>query len=70
MTYAREDTTMNGELADVLRLTFEGVGVTPQNAYEVWVEVDSKLIKQWAYFKDAGQEEPNFIFALDRLSGL
>jgi len=61
LTYVREDTTMTGIRSDVLRLTFENVGVTPQNAYEVWVDIDKKLIMQWAYYKNAKQEEPNFV---------
>lgn len=61
LTYEREDTTMTGEKADVLRLTFENVGVTPNNAYEVWVDVERKLVTQWAFFRNADQEEPNFV---------
>lgn len=61
LKYAREDTTMTGERADVLRLTFENVGVTPENAYEVWIDTDSKLVTQWAWFKNADQEQPNFV---------
>ncbi|MEQ8470228.1 MAG: hypothetical protein RIC35_03545 [Marinoscillum sp.] len=61
LTYLAEDTTQAGIKSDVLRLTFEGVGVTPQNAYEVWVDIDEKLIKQWAYYSDAEQAEPNFV---------
>lgn len=61
LKYVREDTTMAGEKADVLRLTFDNVGVTPDNAYEVWIDFDDKLVKQWAWFKEAGQEEPNFV---------
>lgn len=61
LKYAREDTTMAGEKADVLRLTFDNVGVTPDNAYDVWVDIDDKLVKQWAWYKEASQEEPNFV---------
>lgn len=61
LRYAREDTTRAGERADVLRLTFDNVGITPQNAYEVWVNTDSKLITQWAWYKEANQPDPNFV---------
>lgn len=65
LKYAREDTTMNGRKADVLRLTFDNVGVTPDNAYEVWVDIDEKLVKQWAWYREASQEEPNFVLPWD-----
>lgn len=61
LKYLREDITMAGEKADVLGLTFEGVGVTPQNGYEVWVDMDDRLVRQWAYYSDASQEEANFV---------
>ncbi|MEQ9048911.1 MAG: hypothetical protein RLP11_01310 [Marinoscillum sp.] len=61
LTYVGEDTTRQGARADVLRLTFKNVGVTPDNAYDVWVDFDTRLIQQWAYYKEATQEEPNFV---------
>lgn len=61
LSYIREDTSMNGEKSDVIGLTFENVGNTPQNAYEVWVSIDSRLVVQWAYFKNESDEEPVFI---------
>ena len=59
--YVGEDTTMTGVKADVVRMTFENVGVTPQNAYEVWIDYDDKLVQQWAYYSDAVNGEPNFV---------
>jgi hypothetical protein len=61
LTYLREDTTATGDLTDVLQLTFENVGVTPQNIYEVFVDKYTRLVTQWAYYRESGQEEPNFI---------
>lgn len=61
LTYVREDTTRAGERSDVLRLTFKNVGVTPDNAYEIWVSVEDRLVKQWAWFREASQTEPNFV---------
>lgn len=63
LKYIREDTTAAGEKADVLKLTFRDVGVTPQNAYEVWVSVDDRLVKQWAYYSDTTRQEPNFVLS-------
>ncbi|MEQ9301622.1 MAG: hypothetical protein RIF33_23790 [Cyclobacteriaceae bacterium] len=61
LKYLREDSTATGEQADVLQLTFDNVGVTPENIYEVYVDKYSRLVTQWAYYRESGQEEPNFI---------
>lgn len=61
LKYLREDTTLTGTSADVVSLSFDGVGVTPQNVYEVWVDTDTKLVTQWAFFPDSSTLEPQFI---------
>lgn len=60
LKYIGED-KVDGKKADVVQLTFEEVGTTPENKYLVYVDQDSKLVTQWAYFKNADQEEPNFV---------
>ncbi|MFC3122447.1 hypothetical protein [Agaribacter flavus] len=60
LSYSREDKTAEGKLADVLTMTFEGVGVTPDNKYELFVEKDSNMITQWKYYPKAEQEEARF----------
>ena len=65
LTYVKEDTTQFGELSDVLKLTFEDVGVSPDNAYWVWVSKDQDLIKQWAYFTHFTDSLPKFISPWD-----
>jgi hypothetical protein len=50
LKYLREDTTLIGQPSDVLQLTFQEVGDTPDNKYEVWVDRETKLVNQWAYF--------------------
>jgi hypothetical protein len=50
LNYLRQDTTLVGQPSDVIQLTFEAVGDTPQNKYEVWIDLSSKLVTQWAYF--------------------
>ncbi|GAB2563640.1 hypothetical protein [Spirosoma areae] len=61
LKYGGEDTTQAGTKADVLRLTFEGVGVTPQNGYKIYVDKQRHLVSQWAHFKEAHQAEPTFV---------
>ncbi|MEM9984786.1 MAG: hypothetical protein AAF804_06795 [Bacteroidota bacterium] len=55
LTYLGEDETEVGEPAEVIELTFDGVGVTPQNKYQVWVSKQDKLVIQWAYFQEASE---------------
>ena len=61
LKYIDEDTTMDGRQAYLLDLNFEEVGVTPQNYYQVWVDSETKLVSQWAYYREASQAEPNFV---------
>ena len=61
LTYKGEDTIAGGKPADVLHLRFENVGNTPQNKYDVYVEKSSHLVKQWAYYREADMDTPNFV---------
>ena len=65
LDYVKEDKLPSGASADVLQLTFEQVGVTPENKYEVWVDQNDHLIKQWAFYPRADQEEPRSIWPWD-----
>lgn len=60
LKYVREDTTGAGEPADVLSLTFNNVGLTPQNKHYVYVAKASKLLVQWDFFTDARDSAPHF----------
>ena len=55
-----DGTTEDGKAADVLQLTFKGVGVTPDNKYKVWVDKASHLVWQWAYYPKFTDEKPGF----------
>ncbi|MEP1490021.1 MAG: hypothetical protein ABJK28_16500 [Algibacter sp.] len=59
-TYVKEGTLPDGEKADVLQLTFNNVGVTPNNKYVVYVDQNKHLIKQWEFFKNFNDTEPKF----------
>jgi hypothetical protein len=61
LTYQGKDTTSGGLPSKKLRMTFENVGVTPQNAYDVWVGVQDSLIRQWAYYANASDSIPRFV---------
>ncbi|MCG8606318.1 hypothetical protein MJD09_15205 [bacterium] len=60
LKYVGEKKMETGANAEVLQLTFEGVGVTPENKYEVFVNKDSKLVEQWSFFRQASDDQPRF----------
>ncbi len=47
-----------GAPADVLRLTFDAVGDTPRNAYDVFVTQDTHRVAEWAYYADQADAQP------------
>ena len=44
----------------ILELTFADVGVTPQNKYDVYVDAEHWLVRQWSFYSNASDEEPRF----------
>lgn len=68
VNYMREDTMIGGSEASVLQLTFEKVGVTPDNKYEVYIDPSDNLIKQWAFFRKADQDTPPRVWPWDNYS--
>lgn len=60
LKYLKEDTTQDGRKADVLGLTFDNVGNTPDNKYDIYVDQESKLVSQWSYYREAKQDSANF----------
>jgi len=60
LKYLGTDTTQIGRQADVLQLTFENVGKTPQNKYHVFVDQETHLVVQWQFFRNASDVEPAF----------
>lgn len=65
LKYLGEDTTLSGVKCNLLELTFEGVGVTPNNKYRAYVDLEDNLVKQWAYYKEASQDSPTQIWPWD-----
>jgi hypothetical protein len=58
--YVGEQKTLDGRPADTIQLTFAGIGDTPDNKYLVWLDKESGLVTQWAYFQKASDEQPKF----------
>ncbi|WKK77154.2 hypothetical protein QYS49_08075 [Marivirga salinae] len=60
LKYVGQDTTKNGEEAEVISLTFEKVGFTPQNKYKAYIDPQSHLLLQWDYFRNASDSAASF----------
>ena len=56
--YVGEGITLEGDSAEILQLTFENVGLTPENKYHVYVDAKSNLVIQFDYYKNASDDEP------------
>lgn len=60
LRYVGERETEDFRLSDVIQLTFAGVGDTPENKYLVWIDRETHMVTQWAYFEKASDAEPKF----------
>lgn len=56
LKYMGEDTLVNQKYYNILQLTFKDVGVTPQNKYDLYVDVKKNLIEYWSFYGDASQD--------------
>jgi hypothetical protein len=65
LKYLGEDTTLTGVKCNVLELTFDNIGDTPQNKYRVYVDMSDNLVKQWAYYKEASQDSASQVWPWD-----
>jgi len=65
LKYVGTDTTKTGALAEVLELTFEGVGDTPENKYDIYIDKKDNLVKQWAFYPNKNLEEPARVWPWD-----
>ncbi len=59
LKYLGEEPVMD-KPSHVLELTFDGVGVTPENKYKVFVDKETNLVNQWAFYRNHEDEEPGF----------
>ncbi len=65
LKYKGEGKTEKGEASDILELTFNGVGVTPENKYDIYVDKSSRLVNQWTFYSNKNDTEPRFLTAWD-----
>lgn len=60
LKYVGERNTEDGKPADVLQMTFQNVGRTPENKYLVYVDKTSRMVTQWEYFQKFTDEKSQF----------
>jgi hypothetical protein len=61
LKYLGQDTLDNKQYYNVLQLTFQNVGRTPENKYKLYVDIHDKLIRHWAYYEVAASDSANFV---------
>jgi len=60
LTHLGEGKTLDGKAAQRVKLTFQKVGRTPHNAYVVYVDDETKLVRQWDFYGKATDDKPRF----------
>ena len=55
-----DEETIDSRPQHILQLTFEEVGETPENKYEVCVDQETKLVSEWRYYAHFNDAEPRF----------
>jgi len=65
LKYLGEDTTLTGLRSNVIELSFNDVGDTPENKYRVFVDLKDNLVKQWAYYRSATQDSASQVWPWD-----
>ena len=61
LKYLGEDSLGTESKSNVLQLTFKDVGDTPENKYEIYVDLKDNLVKKWAYYANASQDSASFV---------
>ncbi|KAA9340305.1 hypothetical protein [Adhaeribacter soli] len=61
LKYKGEGTTMSGRKADILNLTFKDAGATPDNMHDLYIDKETKLPAQWAFYGSKEDKEPSFV---------
>jgi hypothetical protein len=57
LNYDGEKPCPDGGTCDVLKLSFEDVGLTPKDIYWLWITRDGRHMVQWQYVLNGAQEE-------------
>ncbi len=54
---------LEGRSYEVVELTFEEVGLTPQNKYRGWVDPETNRMAYWQHYTEASDSAPRFTMA-------
>lgn len=60
LRYVGVDTSEAGQASDVIELTFDSVGLTPNNRYRVMIDRTTGMVCQWSYYRQREDETPRF----------
>lgn len=60
LRYKGTGRTAQGHPARIVEMTFENVGVTPNNRYEVLISPQTYLVEEWVYYRHAADALPVF----------
>jgi len=58
LAYDGEKPCPEGGTCDILKLSFDNVGLTPKDIYWLWVTRDGRRMVQWQYLLNGAQDEP------------
>lgn len=61
LLYRGEGQTMEGKPADILRLIFNEVGISPENMHDVWIDKETGLPSQWGFYASREDKVPAFV---------
>jgi hypothetical protein len=61
LKYLGEEKLPTGQSTYLLQLTYQNVGVTPENKYKVYVDKNTHLVVQWAFYKNSRDLVPAFV---------
>ncbi|UYZ62564.1 hypothetical protein [Hymenobacter weizhouensis] len=60
LTYKGTGKFMDGTPAEVLSMTFQKVGVTPENRYDIFINPRTNLVEEWSFYRNAQDAQPAF----------
>ena len=61
LLYRGEGQTMEGKPADIVRMIFNEVGLSPENMHDVWIDKETGLPAQWAFYTSREEKVPAFV---------